>query len=134
MTKSEFLSVLKKKLSALPREEREERLNFYIEMIDDRMEEGLPEAEAVAAVGDPKQLADQILPEYFPESGHRKASGKGLHILLLILGFPLWFPLLIAGFAVVLSLYALLWSVVISLWAVFVSLLAFGILWVLEGI
>ena len=126
MTKSEFLSVFKKKLSALPRKEREERLRFYIEMIDDRIEEGLPEAEAVAAMGDPGKLADHILAEYFPDSKPPRSPGKGLQILLLILGFPLWFPLLIAVFAVALSLYVTVWAILITFWAVFVSLLASG--------
>jgi uncharacterized membrane protein len=134
MTKSEFLSVLKKKLSALPRKEREERLSFYIEMIEDRMEEGLSEGEAVAAVGDPGKLADQILAEYFPDPKPQRGPGKGLQILLLILGFPLWFPLLIAGFAVALSLYVSVWSVLISFWALFVSLLVSGIALVLAAV
>lgn len=126
MTKSEFLSVLKKQLHTLPRKEREERLSFYTEMIEDRMEEGLSEGDAVAAVGDPKQLAVQMLSEYFPEAKPQKDSRKVWNILLLILGFPLWFPLLIAAFAVVLSLYITVCSVLISFWAVFVSLLASG--------
>ncbi|MBO4289240.1 MAG: hypothetical protein J5865_03965 [Lachnospiraceae bacterium] len=37
---------------------------------------------------------------------------------LLILGFPLWFPLLIAGAAVVFSFYVVLWSLIAALWAV----------------
>ena len=126
MTKAEFLSVFKKKLSALPRKEREEGLRFYTEMIDDRMEEGLSEEEAVAAVGDPGKLADQILGEYFPDAKPQRSPGKGLQVLLLILGFPLWFPLLIGGFAVVLSLYVTLWAILITFWAVFVSLLVSG--------
>lgn len=39
MTKLQFLMALHEKLSGLPREE--ERLSFYSEMIEDRMEEGL---------------------------------------------------------------------------------------------
>lgn len=46
--------------------------------------------------------------------------------LLIILGSPLWAPLLIAAFAVVLSLYVSLWAVIISLWAVFVSTAVLG--------
>ena len=45
MTKKEFLSGLRKKLSGLPQEDSEERLNFYSEIIDDRVEEGLSEEE-----------------------------------------------------------------------------------------
>ncbi len=41
MTKQEFIAELRKGLSGLPKKELEERLTFYSEMIDDRMEEGL---------------------------------------------------------------------------------------------
>ena len=47
--------------------------------------------------------------------------------LLLILGFPLWFPLLAAAFAVVLSLYITLLVLIVSLFAVFISLLVCGL-------
>ena len=50
MTKKEFLARLRRGLAQLPPEEREERLAFYSEMIDDRMEEGLSEQEAVASL------------------------------------------------------------------------------------
>ena len=57
MNKSEFLQQLKKELAGIPKEDREERLNFYSEMIDDRMEEGLSEEDAVRAVGTDDELA-----------------------------------------------------------------------------
>lgn len=49
-------------------------------------------------------------------------------IILIILGFPVWFSLLAAAFAIALSVYVSLWAVIISLWAVFGSLVgaAFG--------
>jgi len=60
MTKLNFLIALNEKLSGLPREEAEERLRFYSEMIEDRMEEGLTEEEAVAAVGYIVEIAAHI--------------------------------------------------------------------------
>ena len=42
-------------------------------------------------------------------------------IVLLVLGSPIWLSLLIAAFAVILSLYISLWAVIISFWAVFAS-------------
>jgi hypothetical protein len=49
-------------------------------------------------------------------------------ILLLILGFPLWLPLLAAAFSVVISLIAVLWSLVGTLWgALFGTLAGCGI-------
>ena len=50
MNKQEFLKNLRSSLSNLPQEEIEERIIFYSEMIDDRIEEGLSEEEAVSAV------------------------------------------------------------------------------------
>ena len=61
MRKQEFIYQLWKKLSDLPKEEVEERLSFYAEMIDDRMEEGLSEEEAVAAIGSTDEIAGQIV-------------------------------------------------------------------------
>ena len=41
MNKQEFLAHLRKGLSGLPQNDIEKRLNFYGEMLEDRMEEGL---------------------------------------------------------------------------------------------
>ena len=113
MTKNQFLQSLQERLSALPREEREERLNFYSEMIDDRMEEGLSEEEAVSAVGSADEIAGQIIEEYTPEK--KKAPEKEHNAgktALIIAGSPVWFPILLA-------LAAVSFSVWISLWAIF---------------
>lgn len=41
MLKEEFLAQLRGGLAGLPQEDLEERLAFYSELLDDRMEEGL---------------------------------------------------------------------------------------------
>lgn len=132
MTKITFLMALHDRLSALPKEDVEERLRFLSEMIEDRMEEGLSEEEAVAAVGTPEEIAAHILAEYSPAATENvedppKPQRKTGEILLLVLGAPLWIPLLIAAFAVIFSLYVSLWSVIVSLWAAAVSLVACAI-------
>ena len=43
MTKINFILLLSEKLKNLPEKEVEERLSFYSEMIEDRMEEGFSE-------------------------------------------------------------------------------------------
>jgi uncharacterized membrane protein len=45
-------------------------------------------------------------------------------IVLLVLGSPLWIPLVVSAVSVVFSVYVSLWSVVISLYAVFIALAA----------
>lgn len=135
MGKQEFLVQLRKGLSGLPHADIEERLTFYSEMIDDRMEEGLPEAEAVAAAGSVEQiiaqtLADNSLAKIAKDTAKPKKRLKAWEIVLLVLGSPVWLSLLIAAFAVILALYVSLWAILISLWAVFGSLAgcAFGII------
>ena len=81
MTKIEFLLALSERLSGLPKEEKLERLNFYSEMIEDRIEEGLSEEEAVAAVGTIDELIALDHPwieEYFKGPRGRAAiAAKG---------------------------------------------------------
>ena len=48
MNKQEFLDALRERLSGLPSREVEDRLGFYGEIIDDRIEEGISEHDAVA--------------------------------------------------------------------------------------
>ena len=129
MTKLKFLLSLNEKLSGLPQKDVEERLGFYSEMIEDRMEEGLTEEEAVAAVGSVDEIAEQILADIpltkiAVENMKPKRRFKTWEIVLLILGSPLWVSLLVAAFAVGLAAYAVLWAAIASLWAVFASVVA----------
>ena len=127
MDKQEFLENLRKGLSGLPQEDIEARLSFYGEMIDDRMEEGISEEEAVLAVGTVEEIVTQTVAEIplaklAKERIRPKRRLKAGEILLLVLGSPLWIALGIAAPAVIASLYIVLWAVVVSLWAVFSSL------------
>ena len=61
MNKEQFLTALRARLTGLPREDLERTLQYYREMIDDRIEEGMSEQAAVADVGDPDELAAAIL-------------------------------------------------------------------------
>ena len=145
MTKLQFLLALHEKLAGLPRNEVEERLNFYSEMIEDRMEDGITEEEAVAAVGSLDDIAAQItadipLVKIVKEKIKSKRRMKAWNVILLAVGSPIWVSLLIAAVAVVFSLYVSLWAVVISFWAAFASFvvgcvgaLAFGIGYCLSG-
>ncbi len=126
MSKQEFLAQLRKGLSPLPQKEREEHINFYSEMIDDRMEEGLTEEAAVAAIGDVNTIISQIIADGFIEKSAKqpKKPNTAGTITLLVLGSPIWLSLLVAAFAVALSLYAVLWAVIVVFWSVFVTLIA----------
>ncbi len=147
MTKQEFLASLRESLHGLPPADIEERVAFYDEMIDDRMEEGLTEEEALAEIGSVESVITQIaaetpLTKLVKEKvrKERQRSGKGLSTVLLVLGSPIWVSLLIAAFAVVLSLAVSVWAVVISLYAAAVSLVVgglgcvvFAVVYILKG-
>ncbi len=129
MTKQEFEHNLKKRLRGLPTRDVEDQLTFYSEMIDDRMEDGLPEEVAVADIGTIENIATQIikgiaLAKTQKAAPERKNSLKFWEILFIVLGSPLWLSILVAAFAIMISIYAVLWSLVVSLWAVFISLAA----------
>ena len=132
MNKEAFLAELRKKLSGLPESELEERIAFYSEMIDDRVDEGATEEEAVASLGPVEPIVDQVVSEIpltriVREKRSQGRRMKGGEIALLILGFPLWFPLLIAAAAIVFAFYVVLWSAAICLWAADLGLAAAGL-------
>lgn len=129
MNKRDFTEDLRSRLSGIPKQEAEERIGFYSEIIDDKTEEGLTEEEAVAEIGSAEKIAEQVLSELSAQKGVKKNAKpkrriKTWEIVLIALGSPIWLSLAIAAFAVVISLYAVLWSVIISIWAVFASVIA----------
>ena len=139
MRKQEFLEALRAGLSGLPRDDVEDRLAFYSEMIDDRVEDGRTEEEAVGEIGSMEQIVSQIIADIplTKIAKERIKPNKRLaawEIVLLAVGSPLWLSLAVAALAIVLSLYAVLWSVVLSVWAVFVALSASALGTVAGGI
>lgn len=139
MTKQEFLSELREGLSGLPREDIEERVNFYSEMIDDRIEEGLSETDAVLEIGTVESVVSHIiedisLSKLVKEKIKPNRRLNAWEIVLLALGSPIWLSLGIAAIAVVISIYLSVWAVVISLWSVFASLVGSAIGCVFGGI
>lgn len=127
MTKNEFLCELRKRLTGLPSDDIEERVNFYSEMIDDMMEEGLSESEAIEKIGGAQKVADSIIADtplrkIIKERIKPKREITPWIIVLIVLGFPIWFSVFAAAVAVAISVIAVIISVVASLWAVTVSL------------
>lgn len=122
MNKERFLDELRHRLSGLPQEDIEERIAFYSEMIDDRMEDGVSEEEAVSGIGSVDAIVDQIMSEIplaklVKEKVRPKRSLKAWEIVFLVLGAPLWIPLVIAAIAVLFSVYVVIWAVVICVYA-----------------
>ena len=115
MTKQEFLKRLGDLLACLPADQVREAQAFYAEAIDDRMEEGASEEEAVACLGTPKEAAQEtkavvkdttllalaplsVLPDYqnkgiglaLMKAGHAIARKLGYEYSV-VLGYPQYY-------------------------------------------
>lgn len=132
MSKQEFLGALYNGLSGLPKEDIENSVQFYSEMIDDRMDEGMTENEAVEDIGSVNEIIQQILsesslPKLVKRTVSKKHDWKVWEIVLLAVGSPVWFPLLLTAVVIVLTVYIVIWSVVLSFYAADFSLAVSGI-------
>lgn len=123
MNKKEFLQELEKRLQALPKEEIQSRLEFYSEAIDDRVEEGLTEEQAIEQIGTLDEITWEIVKKtplvtLVKEKVKPKRRMRAWEIVLLCVGFPLWFPLLITAMVLILVGYILAWVLVIVTYSV----------------
>ena len=129
MRKEAYLDLLRMKLMEADIPGMDQMVDFYAEMIDDRMEDGMMEEEAVASMENIDSIVSQaradrpitdLVTARMKESHEAaKKEGHGTRwMVLAIIGFPVWFPLLVAFFAVLLAVYVSLWAVVIALYAV----------------
>ena len=132
MNKSQFLDELAQKLSGLPQHEIDNSVAYYAEMIDDRTEDGMSEQDAVAALGNLDDIVREVMLDS-PLTSLVKAKMKpqkkleAWEIVLLVLGFPVWFSLLMAFISVIFSVYIAIWSVIVALFATLAGLVLGGI-------
>ena len=136
MNKTEFLQELGMEILGLPQEDVERWLEYYTEMLEDRIEDGMSEEEAVASLGDPKGIARQILAQTpFTKLIKNKVKPKRKlqvwEIILICVGSPIWVSLALAVAAVFFSVFAALWACIVALWAVELSIAVCGVAGVL---
>ncbi len=125
MDKQEFLRQLRMELREYPDEEITKSVGYYSEMIEDRIEDGMTEQEAVASAGNIAGIVEQIKRE-MPITAPVKYTGKKKRkekrmpawaILLLVIGSPLWIGIVVLLFGLLLVAYALVWIADILLWS-----------------
>ena len=147
MNRLEFINALGGRLEQLPKEEVQKVLDYYVESINDRMEDGMSEEEVIESFGDLDMLAAEILveqgylappaapvPALEPEPGSPDMpppAGQKKHlpvwaVVLLILGSPIWLSLGVAAAAVGLSVYIVVLALLFSLWCIAISFAAAG--------
>lgn len=136
MGKIEFLYELDRRLAILPEEDRARSVEYYAEIIDDRMDDGIPEEKAVAYLGSIDDIVSQIVSETplpkliktkFIKKDNSKATSKIWEKILIAFGFLVFgIPLTVSILAVAIGIYASVWAVVISLFATSLALFAAG--------
>ena len=122
MKKEEFLTELRNNLQGLPKEDVESRVSFYSEMIDDRIDEGKTEEEVIAELGGIDKVVNDIaddtsLVKLVKDSAKPKKKLSAWVIVLIILGSPLWIPLLLVFIVLCLVGYLLVWTGVLVCYA-----------------
>ncbi len=122
MTKQEFLTSLRAKLQGLPKEDIDERVSFYEEMINDRIDEGEKEEDIIAELGSVDDVVRTIASD-IPLAKlvkHKMTPKRPLPawvIVIIVLGFPLWFPLVINALVLIFTGFVLIWTMVIAAYA-----------------
>lgn len=139
MNKQQFIDEIKLRVEGLPEEEVTKSIDYYSEMIDDRIEDGMTEEEAVEAVGTVDDAVKGIL-ENIPLTKVIKAKTKPSRklrvweIVLLVIGSPIWFPLLVCAILLLVLFYCIIWIWVIAFFAVDLAFIAGGLAAFIAGI
>lgn len=130
MNKQDFLTALESALSGLGEEEIKKSLDFYAELIDDAVENGENEEEAVERIGSVEETAQKIINETplarLVKENVKKHKWSTFEIILIIVSSPIWVPIAAAVISVGLSLYCTLWAIAASFFSVFAGLLLGG--------
>lgn len=127
MNRKEFIDGLRDGLSGMPEHEMEERISFYNEMIDEHMANGESEETAIAAIGSVDAAVAQISSEIplaklvRDRVRPKKKVNVGL-IILLVLGFPVWFPLALAALSIMFTVYLVIWVIILAFFIVDLAL------------
>lgn len=143
MRKKEFLKTLDKELSHLDRDERNDIIDYYDELIEDTIEKtGKSEGAVIYDLGEIEDIVRRIDPSHrrrmqyeeveetrnYPKRADRgrednnSSSRTALGIVLLICLFPLW-----------IALFAVLFSLIVVIISIGITCIVGGILLVLNG-
>jgi uncharacterized membrane protein len=125
------LKNLERELKNIPKSEIVKCLAYYNEIIEDYIEDGLREEAAVSRLDTPKVAAERFINERtitpIKESSYSKPNKSHTSLLFLILGFPLWFPLIVTFYSLVFTLFVVIWSLIFTIYVLFISFIISGI-------
>ena len=141
MSRDAFIGELRHRMAGLPQQTVERTVEYYGELIADSVEDGLTEEEAVSRLGSLDEIVASVVKDtplaQIVQTRVQEGKKKGISgwlILLLVLGAPVWLPVLIAVLAVLFALFIALWAVVIALWAVVAAVILTGLAAMVAGV
>lgn len=123
MNKKEFLNDLDSKLDFLTEEERNKTLNYYSEIIEDRIESGASEEEAVLQMESTEVIAKKLMTE---NNTQKNTSEKVLDFIdklfekhgylfvlaIVIFSIPLWTPIVGVILGLVCTMFLILFAMI----------------------
>ena len=132
MNKAEFIEQLKNSLQGLSDEDIKKSLDYYEEMIDDRIEDGMTEEEAVDGLGSIEEIKNHVLDglsivKIVKEKVKPKRALKVWEIVLLIVGSPVWAPVLLCLIIAFLCIYFVFWVIIAALYICDAAILLSGL-------
>ncbi len=140
MNKKKFINELESRLTHLDKNELDTVINYYSELIDDKLEDNITEVKAVKSLGNIDDIINEINAERIIEEKpsvsfevSKEKKDKNLFLILLVIcTFPIWitilsllFGLFITIITVVGSLYLVVFSLLFSAIIIFVSSFVF---------
>ena len=136
MTREEYLNQLWYGLRALPEADARDAVEYYESYLIDAGED---EAQAIAGLGAPDEVAAKILAEYAvkeptPENNTPKRGLKvAWGVILAVFAAPVTLPIAIAVVAVAVSLLAVLLALLVSLGAVGAAAVVGSVAYIMIG-
>ncbi len=159
MTKHEFIYALRCRLQDLPVPETEPHIEYYTEMIEDRIDEGMTEEEAVADIGTLDEIEHRIRIQCGRQAAedttdsfrgwlarmrlklHWDGPLKAWQVIILVLVIMSIIPLMgtllgviFSGFGIVLGLWTAVMGMMLGIYAIVGGLFAGGIGIMVAGI
>lgn len=125
MDKATFLIELEDRLKNLSKSDMTKSLGFYSEIIEDRIEEGMSEQEAVNGLGNIDEIAREVMIDAtpLPKFAFTIMPFSKKDVPLLVVSSPL----LVVFLGLTLLLYACIWFVIISLYLIDISFWVIGV-------
>ncbi|HIY92892.1 DUF1700 domain-containing protein [Companilactobacillus sp. HBUAS56275] len=101
MNKEEFLVELKIQLKKYGITNSDQYISYYSEFLEDLIEDGYSEKEAIKKIGEPNKIILSILSDEDVQIPRAKSKIKSA---LLLMGIPIWGPIIAAGYIILLAL------------------------------